>query len=261
MFDEPMRLTVPGLFVTATDTGVGKTVATCAIAASLRRAEPGTRVGVCKPFASGCRRDREGLVSPDGEALAHFADSAQPLNVVTPIRFAAPLAPAVAGEAAGETIDDTPLVRALRRIDAASDAMLVEGVGGVLVPLDPGRPQTTVLDLIAWLGLPVVIVCRANLGTLNHTAMTAEVLRRRKGVRVAGLVINGYEADVAASADPSIESNRRWVSRMTGLPVLAVLPRVHAAQARVEDGVLDAAVIEAAGTCDWPSVMAAGRAR
>ena len=255
MFNQKLQLTKPGLFITATDTNVGKTVATCAIAAALRRHEPDMSVGVCKPFASGCRRDREGLVSPDGEALAHFADSAQPLDVVTPIRFAAPLAPAVAAEASREAIDETPLVRALQRIDAECDAALIEGVGGVLVPLDPDRPKTTVVDLIAWLGLPVVIVCRANLGTLNHTAMTAALLKQRKGVKVAGLVINGYDADVAAAEDPSIESNRRWLAKMTGLPVLAVLPRVSEAMAKVEAGVLDEAVVEAAQTVDWAGLM------
>ncbi|MFW5681870.1 MAG: dethiobiotin synthase [Phycisphaeraceae bacterium] len=255
MFDQPIQLRTPGLFITATDTGVGKTVATCAIAAALRRQHAGIRIGVCKPFASGCRRDREGLVSPDGEALAHFADTSHPLDVVTPLRFAAPLAPAVAAEQLRESIDDAPLVRALGRIDADSDALLIEGVGGVRVPLDPDKPKVDVIDLIAWLGLPVVIVCRPNLGTLNHTAMTAALLKQRKGVKVAGLIINGYDADVAAHDDPSVESNRRWLSRMTGLPVLAVLPRVREEMARVEEGVLDEAVIEAAETVDWRGIV------
>ena len=88
-----IQLRTPGLFITATDTGVGKTVATCAIAAALRRQGADVRVGVCKPFASGCRRDREGLVSPDGEALAHFANSVHPLDVVTPDTLCRPARP------------------------------------------------------------------------------------------------------------------------------------------------------------------------
>jgi dethiobiotin synthetase len=132
--------------------------------------------------------------------------------------------------------------------------MLIEGVGGVLVPLDPDKPRVNVIDLIAWLGLPVIIVCRPNLGTLNHTAMTAALLKQRKGVKVAGLVINGYDADAAAE-DPSVESNRRWLSKMTGLPVLTVLPRVREERARVEEGVLDDAVIEAAENVDWMGMM------
>ena len=255
MFGEPIHLRTPGLFVTATDTGVGKTVVTCAIAAALRRQHVGIRVGVCKPFASGCRRDREGLVSPDGEALAHFANSVHPLDVVTPVRFAAPLAPAVAAEESRQPIDAGALRRALERIDAESDSLLIEGVGGVRVPLDPDKPRVDVIDLIAWLGLPVVIVCRPNLGTLNHTAMTADLLKQRKGVKVAGLIINGYDADIAAHDDPSVESNRRWLSKMTGLPILAVLPRVNEEMARVEDGVLDEAIIEAAQAVDWRSLL------
>ena len=254
MFDDAIQLRTPGLFVTATDTGVGKTVATCAIAAALRRQRADVRVGVCKPFASGCRRDREGLVSPDGEALAHFANSVHPLDVVTPVRFAAPLAPAVAAEESRQPIDADALRRALERIDAESDALLIEGVGGVRVPLDPDKPKVDVIDLIAWLGLPVVIVCRPNLGTLNHTALTAAALKQRKGVQVAGLIISGYDADATAQ-DPSVESNRRWLSKMTGLPILTVLPRVREERARVEKAVLDEAIIEAAQAVDWTAIL------
>ena len=122
----------------------------------------------------------------------------QPLEVINPIRFAAPLAPAVAAESEveGGLIDLSPLPRALRLLDQSSDALVIEGVGGLLVPLDPRRPEVTVLDLIAALRYPVVIVCRATLGTLNHTAMTVRLLRKA-GCRIAGLVLNGYEPDVA----------------------------------------------------------------
>ena len=85
--------------------------------------------------------------------------------------------------------------------------------------------------------------------------MTAALLKQRKGVQVAGLIINGYDADVAAHDDPSVESNRRWLSKMTGLPILAVLPRVNEEMARVEDGVLDEAIIEAAQAVDWRRLL------
>ena len=259
MFEEKLRLTKPGLFVTATDTAVGKTVVTCAIAAALQRQRPGVKVGVCKPFASGCRREREGLVSEDGEALAHFANAGQPLDVVTPLRFTPPLAPGPAAESAGRGIDDAPLRRALERLDRECDVLLIEGVGGLFVPLDPGKAKVNVLDLIAWLGLPAIVVARPGLGTLNHTAMTAALLKQRKGVRVAGLVVNGYEGDTALDADPSIESNRRWMTKMTGLPLLATLPKVAPQRAAPEKGVLDEAVLEAAEAVDWSALLATAK--
>ncbi len=137
----------PGLFVTGTDTGVGKTLVTCAIAAALRRQRPSWRLGVSKPFSTGCRRDREGLVNPDAEALAHFADCRLPLATINPIRFIPPLAPAVAAEQVGGKVDWPLLAQSLEELDEHSDALLIEGVGGLMVPLDPQRPRLTVLDL------------------------------------------------------------------------------------------------------------------
>ncbi|MFA9477833.1 dethiobiotin synthase [Phycisphaerales bacterium AB-hyl4] len=253
MIDRLPRLTTPGLFVTGTDTGVGKTVVTCAIAAALREQRPGWRVGVCKPFSSGCRREREGLVHEDAEALAHFADCRLPLDVINPIRFAPPLAPAVAAEQKGKKVDWALLARALHTLDDASDALLVEGVGGLLVPLDPDNPKCTVLELISALGLPTVVVTRAGLGTLNHTAMTVRLLREA-GCVVAGLVINGYDPD-AVDDDPAITTNRRWLTKMTGAPVLAVLPKVRDGEANPSRARLDGGLIEAAGMADWVALM------
>lgn len=242
MWKKPPTLTKPGLFITGTDTGVGKTVATCAIAAALRRA--GMTVGVCKPFATGCRREREGLVSDDAEALAHFADCRLPLNVINPIRFAPPLAPAVAAEDAKEPINWDAIARSLAQIDEASDVTLVEGVGGVMVPLE-GR--TTVLEFAQALGYPVVVVARSVLGTLNHTAMTVRLLREA-GVTVAGVVMNSYDAD---SADVSVAGNRRWIEKLTGRPVLTVLPRCAETEVRPQQAVLAPSILDAAAQADW----------
>ena len=99
----PAAARSPGLFVTGTDTGVGKTVVAAAIAVALRRRR--ARVGVCKVAATGCRRERGRLVSDDAEYLAHWADSRHPLDVVCPQCFAEPLAPAVAAERAGTPLD------------------------------------------------------------------------------------------------------------------------------------------------------------
>lgn len=254
MLEIPSQRSIPGLFITGTDTGVGKTLITCAIAAALRRQVPGARVGVLKPFASGCRRDREGLVSEDAEALAHFADSRQPLEVINPIRFAAPLAPAVAAQESREPIDWPALTRSLTRLDRECDAMLIEGVGGLMVPLDPERPRYTGLDLIVALGYPVLIVTRAGLGTLNHTAMTAKLLQLA-GCQIAGMVINGYVADPALAEDPSIAGNRIWLEKLTGLNTLAVVPRVDPIGAQPQHGRIDPAILEAVEMTYWPNVL------
>src|SRR5688572_288199 len=148
-----MPATLPGLFITGTDTGVGKTVITGAIADWFHRR--GSRVGVLKPVATGCVHQREGLVSEDAEFLAHCAEARFPLDVICPERYAEPLAPSVAAERAGRAIDWQAIQRSVRMIEAGSDVLLVEGVGGIMVPLDESH---TVLDLAQWLRLPAVIV-------------------------------------------------------------------------------------------------------
>ena len=254
LFDRRPRLRRPGLFVTGTDTGVGKTLVACALAAALRQQQPGWHVGVCKPFASGCRRDREGLVHEDAEALAHFADCRLPLQTIAPIRFKAPLAPAVAAELLKQDIDRAALRQSFEQLDQHCDAIIVEGVGGVMVPLDQHRPQLTVLDLAATLNYPVLVVARSVLGTLNHTAMTVRLLRE-SGCTVTGIVMNGYDAD-DMGADPSIATNQRWLKKMTGVPVLAVVPRVKPESAQPQRARLDDAVLEAIALVDWPTRLA-----
>jgi dethiobiotin synthetase len=250
------------LFITATDTGVGKTVIACAIAAALRtQGSPKPyRIGVCKPFASGCRRDREGLVSEDAEALAHFADCRQPLETITPIRFADPLAPAPAAERLKKKIDYPALARSLQLLDDASDALIVEGIGGLLVPLDPRKPSLTVLDLIKALGLPTVVVTRATLGTLNHTAMTVRLLEKAR-CPIAGIVINGYDPDSPRQGrdeDLAMTTNRVWIEKMNRAPVLATVPRCEVGSVHAGKGMIPAAILDAVAQAYWPDVLGLG---
>jgi dethiobiotin synthetase len=251
----PISLKKPGLFVTGTDTGVGKTVVACAIAAALRR-QGARRVGVCKPLATGCRRDREGLVSEDAEALAHFADCSLPLDVINPVRYLAPVAPAVAAEASGQPVDFANIARCLAVLDDASDALLVEGVGGVMVPIDGDNPKVNVIDLIRAVGYPVVVVTRATLGTLNHTALTVGILRAA-GCRVAGLVINGFDADSSAGTpgrDLAMSTNRDWLRTMNDTPILATLPACPPGNVAANRGIIPAAILESAALAYWGDV-------
>jgi dethiobiotin synthetase len=206
---------VPGLFVTATDTEVGKTVIAGAIAHHFLR--QGARVAVCKPIATGCVNRREGLVSEDAEFLASCADARFPLDLICPVRYREPLGPQVAADRAGAPVDWPAVDRSLRLMSAESDVIVVEGVGGVLVPLDQDH---TVLDLARWLKLPAVVVARPGLGTINHTLLTVDALRRAD-VRVAGVVINRYPADGATVAE---ETAPRYIEKWAKCPVLAIVP-------------------------------------
>jgi dethiobiotin synthetase len=209
---------IPGILITGTDTDIGKTVIAGAIAAWFK--QQGTRVGVLKPIASGCVHRREGLISEDAEFLAHCADSPHPLDVIAPIRFAQPLAPAIAASRLGAAVDWSSIQRSLTRITRDADVLIVEGVGGIMVPMDD---KHTMLDVAAWLNLPAVVVARPNLGTINHTVLTIEALRRAQ-VPIAGVVINRYPAENASVAE---ETNPRAVEKWAKTPVLCIVPQVR----------------------------------
>ena len=232
---------LPGLFVTGTDTGVGKTLVAGAIADWFRRRH--RRVGVLKPIATGCVHRREGLVSEDAEFLAHCAEARFPLDVICPVRYAEPLAPAVAAERAGQPVAWEAVARSLRMLEGGSDVLIVEGVGGVMVPLDATH---TVLDLARWLRLPAVVVARPSLGTLNHTLLTVNALRSA-GVQIAGVVINRYPAEVASIAE---ETNPRGIEKWGKVAVLCVVP-----EETLTEGKLPKGVTAAVETVDWERLV------
>ncbi len=205
-----------GLFVTGTDTEVGKTVIAGGLARVLHDA--GRRVGVMKPIATGCpRQPRVGLVSPDAEFLAHCADAPDTLSEINPIRYAQPLAPSVAARRAKRPVDHQAIRQAFDRIRRRSDYMIVEGIGGLLVPIDD---KTCVADLAAELALPLVIVARAGLGTINHTLLTVEAARARD-LPIAGIVLNRYQPDSATLAE---ETNPETIAHHCRLPLPTIVP-------------------------------------
>jgi dethiobiotin synthetase len=201
-----------GLFVTATDTGVGKTEVACALLRDAR-ARGLDAVGM-KPAQSGVAPG----VESDAERLALAADGVEPLEAVCPYSFVAPLAPAVAARVEGRAVSFARVVEGARALAARHDAVIVEGAGGLLVPL---TDRETFADLALALGLPVVVVARAGLGTVNHTALTVEALRRR-GLAVAGIVLNR----TAPEDDPSVATNAGEIARLTGVAPAAILPFV-----------------------------------
>lgn len=286
LFDDLHRPSAPGVFITATGTEVGKTVAACLIADQLRRREqnasPRSTIGVLKPFATGCRREREGLVSPDAERLATAADfdpDIGGLDLITPIRFAPPTAPVAAmGHRAAplvgrsparrgdwEEVDVEPLDRSLRRLDERCSAIVAEGIGGAAVPLavEPGSSRNnprlaTVLDLMVAIGYPVLVVVRADLGTLSETALTCEAIRRR-GLTLAGIILNGFDPE---SADLAHRTNPRWLALQNRTSVLATLPAWGEGRPGAtawEEGPIPPALRDAIDGCDFASVCRPGR--
>lgn len=228
---------IPGLFITGTDTEVGKTVIAGAVADWFRRRR--IRVGVCKPAGTGCKRVREGLVSEDAEFLAYCADAEAPLDIICPQRFAEPLAPAVAAERAGRPLDWEAIDRALREIAGQSDVLIVEGIGGLMVPMDR---KFLVRDVIRWLGLAAVVVARPGLGTINHTLLTLGGLREAK-IPIAGVVINRYPTDSASVAE---ETNLSMIEKWGKAPLLAVVPNEPFTPPNLPPG-----VVAAVERVDW----------
>lgn len=199
-----------GVLVTGTDTGVGKTVVSAAIAATWRAT--GRPVVYVKPVQSG---------AADGDDdAADVAALADVTTVVGPV-IGPSLAPGVAARLAGEDLPGDELEAVVRgAAEAAPDASLVvEGAGGLLVEL--GSDGTTCADLAGRLGLPVVVVARPGLGTLNHTALTLAELDRR-GLELAGVVVSGYPVD----PDLATRTNLDELGRLSAGRVIGVLPHV-----------------------------------
>ncbi len=208
------RKQTAGLFVTGTDTGVGKTYVGAMIARAL--ASAGYRVGVYKPAASGCRRVRGNLVSDDAVALWEAAGRPGPLDRVCPQRFSASLAPHLAAREEGKRLDPELLRRGLEYWRRRSDVILVEGSGGLMSPLGDDE---YVADLACEFGLPLVVVARNSLGTINQTLQTLIAAATfRDGLEVAGIVLNH---PVPPGDDPSIATNRQELAARCVPPVLA----------------------------------------
>ena len=160
-----------GVFVTGTDTGVGKSIAAAAICAAL--AARGERVAAFKPVVTGLD-DPPGEWPPDHELLASAASAGQAPDGVSPLRFGPAVSPHLAAELAGSRIEPADLVAAARAAADAADVLVCEGVGGLMVPLTPGY---LVRDLALDLALPLVVAARPGLGTINHSLLTLEAAR------------------------------------------------------------------------------------
>lgn len=204
-----------GLFVTATDTGVGKTVITAAVALAL--ADAGVDVAVAKPLQSGNL-----AADPDGDAmqLKALAGLDDPVDDMVAYAFAEPLAPLVAARNAGVEVVPDVVVAHVRGLAERHEAILVEGAGGLASPL---AEAWTVADLAAALELPLLVVARPGLGTVNHTVLTVKAARSA-GLVVVGVVLNG----VGPATDASAATNAELIESFADVRVLGTTPWIEA---------------------------------
>jgi len=200
---------VRGVFVTGTDTGVGKSIVAAAICAAL--VARGDEPAAFKPVITGLD-EPPGNWPTDDVLLARAGGGRQAPEDVAPYRYGPPRSPHYAAELAGEVIEPARLVAAAR----AHELLVCEGVGGLLVPITPGY---LVRDLAVDLGLPVVIAARTGLGTINHSLLTIEAAHAA-GLRVAGVVLTPWPSE----PEPIELSNRATVERLSGVPVGGLPP-------------------------------------
>jgi dethiobiotin synthetase len=211
MIEKPQH----GLFITGTDTGVGKTYVTALIARSLVKS--GKRVGVYKPVASGCDIVDGERISEDAEILHAAIGGEVGIDNICPQRFAAPLAPHLAARGEAKSVDADLLRSGISFWNNRCDILLVEGVGGLMSPVSD---EDYTADLACDFGYPVVIVAPNTLGVINQTLQTLITASTfRDGLEVAGIVLNDVQA-LDHDSDPSIDSNRQQLESHCIPPVL-----------------------------------------
>jgi len=208
---------ISGIFVTGTDTDVGKTWVAAGLTAAWRRR--GVRAVYFKPMQSGCPEAGGRLIPTDARFARDLAGLPEPLELLTPITLRLPLAPGVAAAQEGVPVDLRRVAAALAELAARYDFFVVEGAGGLYVPLM--GTEFLVLDLIRWFNLPLLVVARAGLGTINHTALTVAAARQA-GIDVAGVVLNRYpdKPSLAQQTNPAV------IEAITGAPILGLVPEV-----------------------------------
>lgn len=205
-----------GIFITGTDTGVGKTLVGAALAVALK--QMGRTVGVMKPIETGVSASSAG--HSDAARLRSVIDSEEQLGAICPYRFALPVAPLAAAQAERRTIDPDMIRKVYGLLAAQYDCTIVEGVGGVFVPITSAADVT---DLITRLKLPVVVVGRSGLGGINHARLTIEALRRKR-IPVAALVLNQTQPAKSKLARTQERTTVALLHKRAGLPVLGPLP-------------------------------------
>lgn len=235
-----------GVFVTGTDTDVGKTVIAAGLTATLRAS--GVKAVYFKAVQSGCPEEDGRLLATDARLAQTMAGLDEPLSLLTPVTLQLPLAPAVAAAQAGVEVDLEVIAQAYRELAGRYDFLVVEGAGGLYVPLVDNT--FLVLDLACWLNLPVLVVARPGLGTINHTVMTVKSLLQA-GLPVIGIILNQYpdRPNLAARTNPEI------IEAISGRPILAKVPVIADLTGEAGRDALLAALREVLATSAWQEVL------
>lgn len=202
-----------GIFMTGVDTNVGKTMLTAALGLALKRRA--SRVGVMKPIETGISQ----LDSPhnaDGIRLKQVLSLEDPSNLSTPYQFPNPLAPLAASRQANQTIDFNRIKNGYLELSQTYDILLVEGAGGVMVPL---TEHHMVRDLISFLDLPCIVVCKPMLGGVNHTLLTLEALRNKK-IRILAVIVNQTTPPTTDTEQLQVESTSQLIREFSNTPVV-----------------------------------------
>jgi dethiobiotin synthetase len=206
-----------GVFIIGTDTSVGKTLIAAGLVAVLK--DRGIDVGVMKPLESGAPCFESALIPQDALCLKEIAGTTDDLDLINPYCFQAPLAPGVAAEQAGVEVDLKRIKVQYEELRDRHQFMVVEGAGGLLVPIAKG---VLLPALIRLLGLPILMVARASLGTINHTLLSLSYCRQ-EGLEVKGFIFSKSTPD----ADPSEASNAQVIAQFSTVPFLGQFPYVR----------------------------------
>lgn len=223
-----------GFFITGTDTGVGKTI----ITAALIKAAKFLGLSACgmKPIETGCLKSEFGvqssefrvkekvLIPSDGMFLREIAGMDDSLDLLSPIRFQNPLAPFPASEIEEITVDIDKIKKAYSELSKKYDAVFVEGIGGLLVPI---KKEYSVLDLARDFDLPIIVVARPGLGTINHTLLTVNYAIK-EGLTVAGIIINHSQPPDGSLAE---ETNPEVIKQLLTVPLLGIFPYLEELEA------------------------------
>jgi dethiobiotin synthetase len=204
-----------GVFITGTDTDVGKTLVTAALAVALRKR--GGDVGVMKPIETGVSQSR--AAQSDAARLRAMSASEDTLGAICPYQFALPVAPLAAAHAERRIIDPEVIRQVYRLLSSRYEYTVVEGIGGVHVPI---TSSTDVMDVIVRLKLPAVVVGRAGLGGINHALLTIEALRRKK-ILILALVLNCTQPGRSSLARLQVRTTVEALRKRAGVPVLGPL--------------------------------------
>ncbi|MBI5212142.1 MAG: dethiobiotin synthase, partial [Nitrospirae bacterium] len=227
-----------GVFITGTDTGVGKTIVSAAIIRALIK--KGVKAGAMKPIETGCIKARgkgqrakgkgKILIPSDGMFLKNMAEMNDSIDLITPVRFEHPLAPMVASKIEKRPIEIKKIFDAYKTLSKKYDFMVVEGVGGLLVPIikrqrAKGKRQEAYFigDLIREMKLSVIVVARPTLGTINHTLLTVNHALR-EGLNVLGVIINCHmplTGDIAGKTNPEV------LKKLCPVPIIGMLPYIE----------------------------------